>query len=409
MRRYLPLLLLTLLCAGTTLWVLLQDGFSAWFAFSFLCGVWFNAVSVLVFGIMKADIVRRVSRGVLLAGDELTVELDVRQVSYAPVVWVAVTDRWDRQQGEEIFAYRTLVFPWFRSRFVCRYRVQGLPRGVYRFRGTEIVTGDLFGIAVKRRVVPSTGLFTILPRPGYLGGAALTFGGGDCPAVPAPAGTGQEISGTVREYSSGDPLHRIHWKSSAKQGRLMTREDEPAEAGPLLVCLDGSREHYRSNGGAVLFEAAVQAASGLLQQASLRRREAGVAIHGLKPVMAVPSARVDMAHCSRLLAEAHPDGCMDGSGGFAAWLLRQAEPAAPPGTALVCITPVLNEALASAVRELQSRRRTVEIVYVTTADVPASAAGLWKQQLGLLGCTLTEAVIPRQEGEVQPYAEDAGG
>lgn len=407
MRRYLPLLALTVLCAGTTLWVFLQGGFAAWFALAFLWGAWLNSVSVLLFSMLKMDVARRVSRGVLLARDGLSVELDVRHVSFTPVIWVAVTERWDRQRGEERFAYRTLIFPWFRSRFVCRYRIEGLPRGIYRFRETEIVTGDLFGIALKRRVIAATGSFTVLPRPTYAAGGSLSSREGTDSTLPLQAGVGQELSGTVREYVSGDPLQRVHWKSSAKQGRLMTREEEPSEAGRLLVCLDGTREHYGGSGGAALFEAAVQAAWGLLQQAAARRQEAGVAIHGLKPVMAAPLSRIDMAYCSRLLAEAHPDGCEEGSGGYASWLL-QTEHAAPPGIALVCVTPVLNEALVSAVGELRARRRSVQIVCVSSLEMPASVISHWKQRFGLLGCGLSIASISPKEKEVQPYAEDAG-
>jgi len=46
-------------------------------------------------------------------------------------------------------------------------------------------------------------------------------------SVSAPrAGSGMELFG-VREYRSGDPLRRIHWRSSARLGELVVREYEP--------------------------------------------------------------------------------------------------------------------------------------------------------------------------------------
>jgi uncharacterized protein (DUF58 family) len=46
-------------------------------------------------------------------------------------------------------------------------------------------------------------------------------------SVSAPrAGSGMELFG-VREYRAGDPLRRIHWRSSARLGELVVREYEP--------------------------------------------------------------------------------------------------------------------------------------------------------------------------------------
>jgi len=46
-------------------------------------------------------------------------------------------------------------------------------------------------------------------------------------SVSAPrSGSGMELFG-VREYRSGDPLRRIHWRSSARLGQLVVREYEP--------------------------------------------------------------------------------------------------------------------------------------------------------------------------------------
>jgi uncharacterized protein (DUF58 family) len=46
-------------------------------------------------------------------------------------------------------------------------------------------------------------------------------------SVSAPrAGSGMELFG-VREYRPGDPLRRIHWRSSARRGELVVREYEP--------------------------------------------------------------------------------------------------------------------------------------------------------------------------------------
>ena len=57
-------------------------------------------------------------------------------------------------------------------------------------------------------------------------------------SVSAPrAGSGTELFG-VREYRPGDPLRRIHWRSSARLGELVVREYEPPGVQTLGIFCD---------------------------------------------------------------------------------------------------------------------------------------------------------------------------
>src|ERR1700682_1447194 len=51
------------------------------------------------------------------------------------------------------------------------------------------------------------------------------------------AGTGTELFG-AREYRPGDPLRRIHWRSSARHGELIVREYEPPGIQSLGIFCD---------------------------------------------------------------------------------------------------------------------------------------------------------------------------
>ena len=52
-------------------------------------------------------------------------------------------------------------------------------------------------------------------------------------------GHGNELYG-VREYRSGDPLRRIHWKTSARRGELVVREFEPPGLRVVALLLEES-------------------------------------------------------------------------------------------------------------------------------------------------------------------------
>ena len=57
-------------------------------------------------------------------------------------------------------------------------------------------------------------------------------------AVTAPrAGYGTEVFG-VRPYQPGDPLRRIHWRTTARRGELIVREFEPPGVQNLGIFLD---------------------------------------------------------------------------------------------------------------------------------------------------------------------------
>jgi hypothetical protein len=50
-----------------------------------------------------------------------------------------------------------------------------------------------------------------------------------------------EIGPIARPYAPGDDIRRIHWRASARTGRLMTREDEPTAGRSAVVVLDTTR------------------------------------------------------------------------------------------------------------------------------------------------------------------------
>jgi uncharacterized protein (DUF58 family) len=83
------------------------------------------------------------------------------------------------------------------------------PLGFFRFRRTG-ANGEV-GLVLPRFVSLST-----VPQARELEAS-----------VSAPrSGSGMELFG-VREYRPGDPLRRIHWRSSARLGELVVREYEP--------------------------------------------------------------------------------------------------------------------------------------------------------------------------------------
>ncbi len=74
---------------------------------------------------------------------------------------------------------------------------------------------------------------------------------------------------SLREYVVGDELRRVHWRTSARVGELMVRENVDTSLPRLVVLLDNRAVAHpqRSAGPAESFESACEAAASVLTAA----------------------------------------------------------------------------------------------------------------------------------------------
>jgi uncharacterized protein (DUF58 family) len=118
-------------------------------------------------------------------------------------------------------------------------RVLGpLRRGPVAARDWAMERGDPLGFFNHRNKGKDFELTLVLPRFKAL---AIRPNVRELEAsVAAPrAGSGTEMFG-VREYRPGDPLRRIHWRSSARHGELIVREFEPPGVQTVGIFCDPS-------------------------------------------------------------------------------------------------------------------------------------------------------------------------
>lgn len=112
-------------------------------------------------------------------------------------------------------------------------------RGIYRAGEAVLRTAAPLGFITRSRPVVIAGDLVVVPRAHSL--ARVGFLAEDIAAEPAELGRGSrsghglETMG-VREHRAGDPRRLVHWRSSAKTGRLVVRELEE-EARPVLLLL----------------------------------------------------------------------------------------------------------------------------------------------------------------------------
>jgi uncharacterized protein (DUF58 family) len=111
-----------------------------------------------------------------------------------------------------------------------------LRRGPVGARSWVVESSDPLGLFRSRRLSPDAEIALVLPRFASLSRRPEVRELEASLAAPR-AGSGTELFG-VREYRPGDPLRRIHWRSSARHGELVVREYEPPGVQTLGIFCD---------------------------------------------------------------------------------------------------------------------------------------------------------------------------
>ncbi|HOW50600.1 MAG TPA: DUF58 domain-containing protein [bacterium] len=117
-------------------------------------------------------------------------------------------------------------------------------RGIIRLEGCRVERADLFGIWKRGVLLPCPGALISLPRiyrvnrPEFCGHRRYHQGG---IADARKAGDSEEFM-QVREYRPGDPLKKIHWRSTARTGMLAVKEFQDEYYARIGLILDTFRK-----------------------------------------------------------------------------------------------------------------------------------------------------------------------
>ncbi|MFG2039171.1 DUF58 domain-containing protein [Dactylosporangium sp. NPDC048998] len=144
-----------------------------------------------------------------------------------------------------------------------QYPVPTARRGVVPIGPLRVVRRDPLGLLSLARGYGGTAQVWVYPRVHRLAavptGVTRSLDGRD---DRVPHGT--ITFDTLREYVVGDELRRVHWRTSARVGELMVREQLDTSLPRLVVLLDDRRASYADP---ELFESACEAAASLVMAA----------------------------------------------------------------------------------------------------------------------------------------------
>jgi uncharacterized protein (DUF58 family) len=112
-------------------------------------------------------------------------------------------------------------------------------RGVHHFGPLEARLGDPFGLFPRRvRVAPENEVIVYPAIHAILHAVPQWSGNGVAEAHRGqPVDVPPDVS-TIRDYAPTDGLSRIHWASTARTGRLISRTFDTGQSADLLIVLD---------------------------------------------------------------------------------------------------------------------------------------------------------------------------
>ncbi len=114
-----------------------------------------------------------------------------------------------------------------------------IQRGAFRLGPTVLISGDPFGFFAVNKVIQSDK--TLLVFPYMVNLQKFPEPGSELPRGRALRRKSLEVTpyaAGVREYAPGDPLNRIHWKTTARKDRLMVKEFEQDPQADVWILLD---------------------------------------------------------------------------------------------------------------------------------------------------------------------------
>lgn len=325
------------------------------------------------------EVTRDSPEGQSQVGEDFVEHFGIRNRSWIPVPLIELVDH---SSLPGYTAGRVFGLKGHRTRrWTCRGRFK--QRGLFTFGPIELHYGDPFGLFPRTLRIEGTRSVVVYPVIRPIGALEAL--------APSTAGDEQlrgrvldlpPNSTTIRDYVPTDSVKRIHWASSARLARLMSRSFETREGGDAWIVLDLEGAVHAGNAPDSTLEYAMSMAASLTD-AALRRGSAIGLVSNDSELSVIEAARGDQQR--KKLFEYFTLAQADGSVSLATLLTSQRHQWQHRG-GLVVITPSGDERWIEALLDLGVRGHRSLVIYLDPqafggTQPTLASAGRWRQAL----------------------------
>jgi uncharacterized protein (DUF58 family) len=221
-------------------------------------------------------------------GDEVDVEIAIANSGWLPVPWVLLEDMLPRQalaqRPPRVYVKgKRLQIRMLRGgkEVTLSYQVRCAMRGYYQIGPLVMESGDLFGLHRRYRVDAEPHFLLVYPKAIPLQGYDLASRRpiGDIRLTHRLYEDPTRIAG-VRPYEIGDPLNRVHWRTTARTGLLHSKVYEPSSLAGATLVLDFHQASYHRRGEPQRSELAITTAASLANAVYQLGQQVGLVSNG---------------------------------------------------------------------------------------------------------------------------------
>ncbi|MEQ1824373.1 MAG: DUF58 domain-containing protein [Pirellula sp.] len=195
------------------------------------------------------DVDRTVTKSELQLGDSFAVGLKLRNAGGYFIPWLFAEDILPKRaisqphRALEVTGQRAkLYFFAAGQNSLMTYQIRAIRRGYFQIGPTILETGDLLGLQRNYRIASEPQYILVLPKLIPLEGVNVTSRRpiGDLQVNDRAMEDPTQMVG-IREYRQGDSLNRIHWRATARTGKLHTRVFQPTCIQGAMLIVDMHR------------------------------------------------------------------------------------------------------------------------------------------------------------------------
>ncbi len=221
-------------------------------------------------------------------GQSVSVIIKVRHTGNLPITWLLVEDLLEkramafRPHALEVSGRRLEVMkmsPGDESQLM--YQLKCNRRGYYQIGPLVLETGDMFGLNRKFRVLTEPVFLLVYPKTISIASYDITSRRpiGEVVMTHRLFEDPTRISG-VRKYQMGDPLSRVHWRATARTGKLQSKTYEPSTLAGATVVVDFHSDTFDRRHEPVRSELAVTTAASVCNALHEMGQQVGLVSNG---------------------------------------------------------------------------------------------------------------------------------
>ena len=231
---------------------------------------------------------RQVTNPELKIGESMAVGLKLRNNSGYFIPWLFAEDLLSKRvtsqpnRSLDVSGHPAKLY-FFRPRQIAlmAYQIKAVRRGYFQLGPTIVETGDLLGLHRNYRVVSQPQYVLVLPKLIPLQGMSVSSRRpmGELHVNDRAMEDPTQMVG-IREYRAGDSLNRIHWRATARTGKLHTRIFQPTCIQGAMLVLDMHTESNPDRNEPVRTDLAVTMAASLAHTLYLMNQPFGLISNG---------------------------------------------------------------------------------------------------------------------------------